>query len=182
MAVSSDDTNDDVGGTGATQITITGLDGNHEEIVENVTMDGTTPVNTVNTFLRINSVLVTAAGSSKVNEGTISLLNGADNLAQILPLNGNSLQLVFTVPAGRTWFSGTLTPFTGRDDEVTLFGETILPSGTSFVFSNTFFYQNGFYFKNFNKFPFAEKWDFELTAKKTGAAGNSKIAIIQENS
>jgi len=178
--VVSDSTDDTSTGTGARTVMVMGLDINYAEQLEIVTLNGTTPVTTTLSFLRVNSFSVLTAGSTKVNQGTVDLYVGSDIYSQIIPLNGNAPQLIFTVPLGKTWFTGTLVNTSGRDDEITLGGDVIIPQGAIFSFSTTYIYQNNLFFRNFNKFPFVEKTDFELTVRKTGAAPNGRCAVVQE--
>jgi len=102
LQVVSTDTDDDGApvGNGARTITITGLDSNYDVLTEVVTMNGTTNVLTDESFLRINSVAVTTAGSTGYNEGTITISNNADNivLEQIDPQRNASMAAAYTVP------------------------------------------------------------------------------------
>lgn len=96
---------DDANNVGALSVRVTGVDADYEEITEDVTMGGTVAVNTVNSYLRINSMEVLTAGSYGTNKGNITATAATDNTvtAKILADNGKALQAVFTVPAG---FSG----------------------------------------------------------------------------
>lgn len=73
LNVVSDSLNDDVGGSGATSILISGIDGNYLEQSEVVTMDGTTPVTTTNQWLGVNRVVVLSSGVLNYNGGTITV-------------------------------------------------------------------------------------------------------------
>ena len=83
--VVSDDTNDDVAGTGARTLRIQGLDGSYNLAEETVDMDGTATVTTTQTFLRVFRMSVETAGSSGNNEGTITVTytGGSDVAATI---------------------------------------------------------------------------------------------------
>lgn len=67
-------TNDDAGavGTGAWTVRLTGLDDNWLPITEDVTLDGTTPVETTLAFLRINDLRVLTAGTALHNVDIIT--------------------------------------------------------------------------------------------------------------
>jgi hypothetical protein len=76
MAVSSSSASDTSNGTGAQQVHIHYLDGNYAEQIEVVTLNGTTPVNTIATnILRINAFHLWRAGSSGTSAGNISIKN-----------------------------------------------------------------------------------------------------------
>jgi hypothetical protein len=101
----SDSTDDDVGGTGATEVTITYLDDNYVEQSEIKAMDGTTPVTfTATDSFRFNRASVTAVGSGAENAGNITIrVSGAGaTRGQINTGNNASLDAHFTVPANKT--------------------------------------------------------------------------------
>lgn len=70
MELLSDSVADSATGNGARLVTIKGLDGNFNEIEEDVIMGEATPVATVNTYMRINKLIVKEVGVlSTTNEG-----------------------------------------------------------------------------------------------------------------
>lgn len=93
-------------GTGAREILVTGLDANYAETTETVVLNGTTPVNTVNSYLRINKLEVTESGSGKAAAGNITATAATDTTvtSRILAGFNESRQAVYTVPANRTAF------------------------------------------------------------------------------
>jgi hypothetical protein len=102
ISVVSSDANDDGGDTGARTVEIQGLDGNYAEISETVTLNGTSAVTTTKLFHRVFRGKVLTAGSSGINEGTITLSIGGNNVASISADNGGqTLMAVYTVPAGK---------------------------------------------------------------------------------
>lgn len=72
LSVVSSSTDDDSAGTGVRTIRIIGVDENGAYQTEDLTMDGTTPVVTANSWLGVNRVLMLTAGTNKVNVGTIT--------------------------------------------------------------------------------------------------------------
>ena len=111
MTVSSADADDTSAGTGARTVLITGLDANYAVISETVTMNGQTAVTTTNSFLRINSMLVTTAGTSLANEGIIYI--GTGTVTSGVPATiynvisagyNNATSSQYTVPAGYTGY------------------------------------------------------------------------------
>lgn len=111
LKISSDDVNDDSGGTGAITVEITGLDSNFLDLTETITLDGQTPVNTSNSFIRVFRMIVRSAGSGGENAGTIyagtgNVVGGVpDNIfAQMDPGANQTLMAMFTIPDNKTGF------------------------------------------------------------------------------
>lgn len=84
----------------AVKIQVDGLDANYNPISETITLNGTTGVNTTNSFLRINS-LITTSGNAV---GTITAANGGTTYAQINIGFGRSLMSIYTVPNGYDFY------------------------------------------------------------------------------
>jgi hypothetical protein len=105
-AVVSSSTADDgaPAGTGAQTVTVLGLDDSYLEISETVTLDGTTPVNTVNSYRMIYRMYVTVAGSGGVNAGNITATAATDATitAQISTGFNQTLMAIYQVPANKT--------------------------------------------------------------------------------
>ena len=86
---------------GDTQIVaVLGLDINFNLLSEYVTLNGTTPVTTVNSYFRINQLLVT----NGLNAGTITCKNSTNLYAQINPNIGQTQMSIYTVPRGYTFY------------------------------------------------------------------------------
>jgi hypothetical protein len=111
MTVSSSSASDTAAGTGARTVLISGLDANYAVITETVTMNGQTAVTTTNSFLRINNMLVTTAGTGLANAGTIYIGSGTVtsgvpaviyNVIAVGYNNATSSQ--YTIPAGYTGY------------------------------------------------------------------------------
>src|SRR5210317_1793289 len=119
--VVSDDTNDDVAGTGARTLRIQGLDGSYNLAEETVDMDGTTTVSTTQTFLRVFRMSVETAGTSGNNVGNISVTytGGSDVAATIAEGNGQTLMAVYTIPAGKTGYIVAINFGSSKDQEQT---------------------------------------------------------------
>lgn len=87
------------------KILISGLDANFAPISEVIALNGTTGVTTVNSYLRINSMVLTSAGTSQnTNVGTITAKQSSNTVAQINIGIGKSQSTVYTVPAGYTFY------------------------------------------------------------------------------
>lgn len=97
----SDNAADSAAGTGARRILIQGLNDLFLPVQEFVNLNGTTPVNTVNQYRRVNRAIVVIAGTSQANVGTVTIAAGANAQAVMPPLIGGARQAVYTVPANR---------------------------------------------------------------------------------
>jgi hypothetical protein len=84
----------------AVTMTINGLDSNFAILTETVALNGTTPVVTTGSFLRINSVL-TATGNAV---GNVTFTRGATIIAKVNAGVGNTQMSLYTVPAGYTFY------------------------------------------------------------------------------
>ena len=92
-------------GTGARTVRVYGLDANFEEIEETVILDGTTAVDTVNSYLRAQTAEVLTAGSTGENQGSITVRQSVTtaNVMCTLPAGGNRTQVcAVTMPANVT--------------------------------------------------------------------------------
>lgn len=90
-------------GTGAHTITIQGLDSDFLEIEEDLNLNGTSIVVTANSYIRVESCLVRAAGSGGENAGDITLTATTAGTLQCFvgeTLNQDQ-QVQYTVPANK---------------------------------------------------------------------------------
>jgi hypothetical protein len=111
MKVSSSDANDTANGTGARTVFVAGLDANHNEISEIVTLDGQTAVLTTQSFLHINNAYVATAGSSLSAEGDIYFGDGTvtdgvpATVYDLIKFDYNQrITGSYTIPAGYTGY------------------------------------------------------------------------------
>lgn len=105
LEILSASANDTAAGTGARAFTLNGLDANYNVISEVLTMNGTTPVQTVNSYLRVNGLLIASGGSGQVNAGDVTLrVTGAGATQAIARAGyGYAKQAIYTVPLGFTF-------------------------------------------------------------------------------
>ncbi len=108
----SDSANDAAAGTGAQSVMVRGLSGG-VLTDETVIMNGVTAVALANQYSRIFSTNLPAAGSVGSNDGTITVQQTAGPIimGQILPLVGNVLNAIFTIPDD--WNPAVLQAFGG---------------------------------------------------------------------
>lgn len=107
MQVLSSAAADAAAGTGLRTLRIFYLDALYAPKTVDVTLNGTTPVNTsVSDIFRINRVKMLTAGSGWKAAGNISVRNTAGTVTYgyILAGHTRSRSLIFTVPAGKTLY------------------------------------------------------------------------------
>jgi hypothetical protein len=168
----------------AVKITVNGLDANYNSISESVTLNGTTGVNTINSYLRINS-LITNTGNAV---GTITAKNGGTTYAQINIGFGRSLMSIYTVPNGYDFWlervSGN-SSFNGNNGNYVLYQNfSTSPTGVNIVTTRAPF--TAFY-DALRVMPrqFASKTDlqFQFNTSASTAAVNLAVEgyLIQSN-
>jgi len=87
------------------KILINGLDSNFNPISETLAMNGTGAVTTVNSYFRVNSLVMVSPGTSQnTNIGTITLKQSSNVIAQINAGVGKSQSTIYTVPAGYSFY------------------------------------------------------------------------------
>jgi hypothetical protein len=118
LSIVSTDTDDDGDpvGNGARTIFILGLDGSYTEVSETITMNGTTPVITANSYFRVFRSYVVAVGTSLTNEGTITITNSTagQTLATIEAGEGQTDLGLYTIPAAKTGYLMEVIPTVTR--------------------------------------------------------------------
>ena len=150
-----------------------GLDADYNQITETVTLTGTTPVTTTQSFLRINAAQI-VTGS---NVGNITISNGGTTYSYIAAGFGSAQALIYTVPANSKLYinavsfaSGTVNPnkfLTGRAYLKTADGAIINFWRSTWAVG----------FLQFNvpvPFTVPEKCDFQLQARSS--SGENEIS------
>ena len=85
LGIASTNINDTIIGTGARQITISGLDSNWNRKSELISLNGQSRVNTLTNFLRINLIIVEDVGSANRNLGDIFISDSTDTFTLGIP-------------------------------------------------------------------------------------------------
>lgn len=133
----SSSANDTAAGTGARTISVIGLNGSGVEVTETITLNGTTNVPTVNSYIFISRVIVLTAGSGAANAGTITgtATGGGTPLLISVAIGINQSQLgIYKVPVGKSayiynWGGSFYSATAGAQVELRLL---IKPSGGVF--------------------------------------------------
>lgn len=112
ISIVSTDANDIVTtGTGTRSIVLYGIDANRDEVIEVVSMNGTTPVVTTSTWLGLNRMAMFLCGTGKVNAGTITATStgaGTPTMAQMPIDEGVTQQCIFHVPRNHNFLTKLL--------------------------------------------------------------------------
>ena len=97
LSIVSTDATDDDGNTGANSLIVYGVDANRQAQTVVVTMNGTTPVVTTETWLGINRMAIYVSGTNKINAGTITATATTDATiqGQIPAGEGTTQQCIF---------------------------------------------------------------------------------------
>ena len=161
-------------------ITITGLDANYNPISENLVLNGTTGVTTVNSYFRINNIAV-SAGSATNPVGVITLSVSTTVYAQINTqvVNGVTTSIgtsqmgVYTVPNGYTFYGyryGAYSSFNGNSANYTTYRAlTNASSGVQRVIVQTPFNTNYEVQRHF-PFPYVSATDLRFQVASSAAA------------
>lgn len=128
-------------GTGAWTVLIEGVDANYAAVSETITMNGQTAVNTTNSYLRINKILVLTAGTGNSSAGTIYAGTGTVNTGvpavvvnQTGSASNESESAFYTIPAGYTGYIYRYTVSSGNStaDAYSTFQLRVRPFGGVF--------------------------------------------------
>lgn len=105
LEIVSASANDAAAGTGARTVTIYGLDGSYEPVVQTVTLNGVSAVAIPTQLLRINYAQVATTGSGHTNAGDLAIRDAGGGATRgILQAGyGVSRQAIYTVPAGHSF-------------------------------------------------------------------------------
>jgi hypothetical protein len=97
LSVVSSNANDIAAGTGANSVIIYGVNADWETQIEIVTLNGTTPVITANTWLGVNRMAIYLAGTGEANAGIITATStGAGTPLQAhMPIGDGTTQQSF---------------------------------------------------------------------------------------
>ena len=175
VAVTSTSGADSATGTGARTVEIQGLDANHNLVYETLTVGGGAGTQE---FLRIFRAKVVTAGTSGINEGTISITSSdtSTELAQIgfdgsgsnAAGRGQTFMALYTVPAGKTAYLTQWTVGCGKQNTDAVATFLARPEGGAWNAKDIITVSATTYAKDY-KIPlqFTEKTDIEIRAYST---------------
>ena len=197
MKISSSSNDDDAAGTGARTVLINGLNANYDPVAEIVALDGQTAVNTTNSYIRVNKMVVLTAGTGGTSVG--SIYAGTGNVNSGVPdvvvnqtgvLANETESSFYTVPAGYTAFINAWTMSSGNTtaDEWTRFTLRIRPFGGVFGIKAQYHIAGSGIYECMAVYPLPvpEKADIDvLAATSDGTASVSsqlQIVLIKNDS
>lgn len=154
-------------------IQINGLDANYNPISEVLILNGATPVETIKSYLRINSMQVTA-GSATNPSGVVTLkdLTNTTIYAQINTGVGRTQAAIYTVPAGYTFYLSRVNGYTSLNgnNHCTYRNRTSAPNGVVTLTQQAPF-AISYAVQRVMPRPFSEKTDIQLQAKVASNTG-----------
>lgn len=175
LTVVSTSSEDAAAGDGALTIRVQGLDASYNFLEEDFTMTGTTPTAAGSeTFLRVNRAYVLTGDT---NVGAIIVKNGATVVTEIKEDTGQTLQCVYTVPAGKTAYISELQAASSKSQSV-IVGLFVRELGGVFRIKNATALYSSNHTTHFNtpeKYP--EKSDIDLRIK--GSTGQTIAADFE---
>lgn len=156
---------------------ISGLDANYAPITEVLTVNGTTPVTTVNQYLRINNVRTTSGNAI----GTVTFTHNGNTYAKILPGTGQTQMSQYTVPAGYTFYLTRVDAFSqvsgGSNNYCTYNVQALLANGVSYSILQAPFTAN-YNARRVVPFPYYEKTSLQW--RSTVASNTASVAMVIE--
>lgn len=185
LYVSSSSGLDDVGNTGATSVTVSGLDADYKEKSVSVNLDGQNGVE-LGEFIRVNRAVITAAGSGGTNAGNIhvgtesSPTSGvpATSYAYIAAGDGQTLMALWTVPANYKAYlnATTITTATEANNKFATIELVARPFGEVFQIKNKFVVTNDANYQTYvYPISFDEKTDIEV--RGIGSSTNANVSV-----
>jgi len=161
-------------------VLIQGLDANYTSISEVLALNGTTPITTVNSYLRINSIR--EYSGSATGQVTLKSLDNATTYAAMNAAIGQSQMSLYTVPAGYTFYLSRVDVYTSLNgsssDFVTYRNlSTNNVTGVRTVTQQAPF-TNTYHAQRVMPRPFSQKTDIQLQCK--AATGPAVVSIAAE--
>jgi len=167
-------------GAGATDngvaITVQGLDGDYNEVSEEVTLASTGTATTTQTFLRVYRAFV--SGSQAITANT-TIANGGTTYAQINTGENQTLMALWTVPAGYTAYllDTKITAFTEQNNKVATINIYARRENGVFRTADKFDVFAAAITQNYKcPIPFPEKTDIEVRAVATSSNADLRVA------
>jgi len=150
LQVVSSDTDDVNGGAGAWTIKIYGLDENWNEISETIELDGTSAVETANTYIRCYRAIIMSGGTRIGLAGDITIYEtGSPSkiVASVLEEKNQTHMAIYTIPANKTALIANADANAGKGKEAEvelLIKENIIGDEVDLVKATRYIYQNSF--------------------------------------
>jgi len=178
LSISSSSADDTAAGTGARTILIQGLDENYTQIQEQITLNGLSTVNTLNSYIRLNNAIVTTSGTLSSNAGEITIVHPETTISQIFEGEGQDLVALYTVPANHTLFLNSILASAGRNIEIDFeFWARI--NGVDIISSKITLFENSDDYESYIPSPLPPMTDIYIKAEKIGGRAGVADLIAQ---
>ena len=178
VTITSSSVNDSAAGTGARTVEVQGLNAAWEIVTETLTVGGAS--GTIE-FLRVFRARVVTAGSSGINEGTISITSddtsvllaeiGIDGAGANAAGRGQTFMALYTIPAGKTGYLTQWTVGAGKqntDAVAFILSRDATVADAAFSSKDIITVSATTYSKNYTiPLQFTEKTDIEVRAYST---------------
>ena len=188
LYVSSSSTDDDAAGTGARNVTVSGLDTNYDELSVTVDLDGQNGVELAD-FIRVNRIIVNTAGSGGANAGVVYVGTEAspsggvptNKYATVTIGDNQTLMALWTVPRNYTAYLYQTNVTAACTTSNKLLTTTIVarPFGGVFQVKDKFGIQidgGAVMQKYFFPLRFEEKTDIEVRAISDSGSANAEVS------
>ena len=166
-------------GTGGRKCIVKGLDGNYNEVQEEVTLNGST-VTTSQAFIRVYDVYLTEAGSGGTNANVVGVVasSAGTTQAEIPAGYGQAQMAVYTVPAGYTLYLREAELSVGKTDSIEVTLEKRLPgTGAWRVIQSHIISQNQFRIVLDFSESVPAKTDLRVRGQRLTGSGDQSLAV-----
>ena len=160
---------------------VVGLDNDYNQINDTISLDASGAGSTTKTFRRVNRAFV---GSGTNMSADVDLEIGSDVVAKIDAGHQQTLQCIFTVPAGKTAYLVQLTGGVSEKEKQVEMRVLNTKSNGVYRTLDLVAYQTNFFKKSYQiPVKFNEKTDIEIQAKCVGNASISASfdLILEDN-
>jgi len=165
-------------------VVVSGLDANYNPAVEDINFNGTTSGTGSVQFKRVSSAVYKDSGANNV--GTITLTANSTTVGVIEPSVGQTLNGIYTVPAGHTAYmlTGDFSVHKAKDAQIRFF---VRPFGESFrVVHIGEAYQNTYRYDFVVPVKLTEKTDVDIQAtlvetNNTPVSTNFSMILVDNN-
>lgn len=169
------------GGDLSAKVTVNGLDQQYNPISETLTLNGTTPVVTANSYFRINGLNL----ASGTVTGAVSLkdLSNTTTYGYIFPTTGRSQTAVYTVPAGYSFYltrANAYTSLNGSTPEYAVYANMNTASnGVTNLIQNAAF-TNTYETRRVVPRRYDEKTDIQIFGRGSAPATTQYLSVVFE--
>lgn len=169
------------GGDLSAKVTVNGLDQQYNPISETLTLNGTTPVVTANSYFRINGVNI----ASGTVTGAVSLkdLSNTTTYGYIHTTTGRSQTAVYTVPAGYSFYLTRVNAYTslnGSTPEYAVYANmTTSSNGVVNIIQNAAF-TNAYETRRVVPRRYNEKTDIQIIGRGSTPTTTQYLSVIFE--